>query len=301
VLDALIRYAASGERLATTLGESLDTAYFQRFGRLLKLFRSMTSRELENRTLPAEAIRLLSMVVESKLGDGGTSASPSFTGWYFDLFASPDEALEPAAFLADFHNSTELSEASYAGVQGVVLGVFLVDTAGEPRVVVGPVTDAFAAREKLPRLGDEMLEKAHRESPWARSYTAVPLAAPPLALDAKRTSKPGFSPSITIEATSTRALGKVTVELLDHHRRSLGAQTLVVGTSPVEFKFPGRPLKGSPKGTPEPVQGLHVRVGEWHAWDTGELTLLFGNAPVFAGDRVGRAWGGMALAPATGK
>jgi len=296
VLDELIRYAGRGERLAKSLTkQDADVAYFQRLGRSLKLLRAITGRELENRALPEAALRFLSMVVESKFGDRGTGGAPSFTGWYFDLFASPDEAMDPAAFLTDFYTSTELGEATYAGVKGVVLGVFVVETAGVPRVVVGPVADAFEAHEKLPRLTDAMVSKAHHESPWAKSYTAAGPAAPPLALAAKRTSKKGWSDSITITATSTKLLGKVTLEVLDHHRRALGTQTLVVGTEPVEFRFPGKPLPKS--AALEPVQGLHVRVGQWHAWDTGEMSLLFGHAPLFAVDQIGRAWGGMVAPP----
>lgn len=292
VLDGLIQYAARGEAVLKTLGvQGPDVAYFQRLGKSLSLLRAFVGRELDNRPLPEEATRFLSMVVESRFGDRGTGGAPSFTGWYFDLFANPEEALDPAAFLADFYTSTELSEAAYAGVKSVLLGVFVVDAGGEPRVVVGPVADAFAAHEKLPRLGDAAISKVTADAPWARSYTAAGPDAPPLALSAKRTPKKGFADSITVKVWSTQALGKVTVELLDHHRRPLGAQTVAVTDKPIELVFPGKALKKD--AAPEPVQGLHVKFGDWHAFDTGAMTLLFGHAPLFAVDEIGRAWGGM--------
>lgn len=296
VLDGLLAYAERGERVMKLLGKADDDAkYFARLGRELKLLKAITTRELENRPLPDDAQRFLSMVVESNWGDRGTGGAPSFTGWYFDMFASPDEAMDPVSFLTDFYTSTELNEATYAGVKGVHLGVFVVETGGNPRVVVGPVTDAFEAHEKLPRLTDAMVGKAKTEAPWARSYTAAPAAEPPLALAAKRIQKAGSTDTIVIEATSTKELGKVTIEVLDHHRKPIAAKTLVVGPKPVTFEFPGK--KAGKKDAPELVQGIHVRFGEWHAWDTGEMSLLFGHAPLFAVDQIGRAWGGMTAPP----
>jgi len=297
VLDSLIQYASRGEQAMKALGKNdEDTEYFRRLGQTLGVLRAIASNEVAGRALPDEALRFLSMVVESRFGSRGTGSSPSFTGWYFDLFKTPDEALEQAAFLADYYTSSELSEASYAGVKGVRLGVFVVDAGGSPRVVVGPVADAFEAHEKLPRLTDAMVYKAHHEAPWAKSYTEVAKADPPLAIYAKVSGATETqSDTVVVRAWSTRALGKVTIALLDHHRRPVATKTLEVGTKPVEFRFPGKKL---PKGTfPDTPEGIHVQVGEWHAWETGEMSLLFGHAPLFAVDEIGRGWGGMKAPP----
>ncbi len=296
VYDGLIEYATRGERMMATLGGGSDEErYFGRLANVLRVLRAIGARELDNRPLPDEALRFLSMVVETTFGTRGTGGSPSFTGWYFDMFHARDEALDGASFLADYYTSSELGVAAYAGVKGVTLGIFVVDTAGGPRVVVGPVADAFEAHEKLPRLGDSQVMSAHAEAPWVKNYVVGGASAPPLALKALVKSKDGRSDTITIEASSTRSLGKVTIELIDHHRRPMRTLTLDVGTKPTVFAFPGKALKRDE--TPELVQGVHVKVGEWNGWNIGDFSLQFGPAPLFAVPTVGMAWGGMKAPP----
>jgi hypothetical protein len=153
------------------------------------------------------------------------------------------------------------------------------------------VTDAFEAHEKLPRLADADVAKAHHEAPWAKSYTAAPLPEPPLAISAKAVPRAGWSATIVVRAWSTKDLGPVTIEVLDHHRHPVRSFTKRVGKDAIEVRFPGKKL--APDADPDYVQGLHVRVGAWNAWDTGTLTLENGHIPLFAVDQVGRAWGGM--------
>jgi hypothetical protein len=237
------------------------------------------------------------MVVEATFGWRSTGSAPSFTGWYFDMFHDRNEAMDGASFVADYYTSTEYSEAAYAGVKGVKLGVFVVDSAGGPRVVVGPVSDSFEATEKLPRLDDSKVMSAHAEAPWAKSYTEGAIAEPPLAIAAKKTSKEDFRDTITMRVTSTRALGKVTIDLLDHHRKPMQSVTHdVVGTAPVVFAFPGARLKKD-ESNGDGVEGFHVKVGDWQTWVTGKLGPQFGPPPIFAVDTVGRAWGGMKSPP----
>src|SRR5262249_25636640 len=127
VYDALVDYAARGEKTMHALGLDDEVAYFSRLRANLALLRAISARELEGKPLPDEAIRFLSMVVEIPFGTRTTGSSPTFTGWYFDLFRTRDEGLDGAAFLADYYTSSELHEASYAGVRGVDMGVFVVD------------------------------------------------------------------------------------------------------------------------------------------------------------------------------
>lgn len=290
--DGLIEYAARGERAMTLLGAGSNEAdYFRRVGKVLELLRAIGKRELENRPLPDEAIRFLSMVVEATFGTRTTGSSPTFTGWYFDMFHSRDEALDGASFLADYYTSTELSVAAYAGVKGVKLGVFVVDSAGSPRVVVGPVADAFEAHEPLPRLDDSKVGKAHAEAPWAQSYISAAAPEPPLALEAKVKQKDGFRDTISVRAWSTRALGKVTIEILDHHRHAVQSITHDVGKAPVVFVFPGKAL---PKDAyAEALEGIRVKVGDWQHWTVGDLSLELGATPLFQSSKIGLAFGGM--------
>jgi hypothetical protein len=181
-------------------------------------------------------------------------------------------------------------------VKGVKLGVFVVDSAGAPRVVVGPVSDSFEAHEKLPRLDDSKVLSAKAEAPWAQSYAApAGTSEPPLAVAAKKTSKDAFRDTITMRVTSTRAIGKVTIDLLDHHRRPMQSVTQNVGAAPVVFAFPGARLKKDE--TADPIEGFHVKVGDWQTWVLGELGPQFGPPPIFAVDTVGRGWGGMKSPP----
>jgi hypothetical protein len=236
------------------------------------------------------------MVVEATFGWRSTGSSPTFTGWYFDMFRERNEAMDGASFIADYYTSSEESRAAYAGVKGVRLGVFVVDSAGAPRVVVGPVSDSFEASERLPRLDDSKVMSAHAEAPWAKSYLVEGVGEPPLAVAAKKTSKEGFRDSITMRVTSTRALGKVTIDLLDHHRRPMQSVTQTVGTAPVVFAFPGARLKKD-QTNDDGIEGFHVKVGDWQTWVTGDLGPQFGPPPIFAVDTVGRAWGGMKSPP----
>src|SRR5262249_49567057 len=160
----------------------------------------------------------------------------------------------------DYYTSTDLAAAAYAGVRGVKLGVFVVDTAGKPRVVVGPVTDAFQSTEPLPRLDDSKVQRAHAEAPWAKSYALPAAPEPPLAVSIGVNRKDGRTDTVTVRAWSVRSLGKVTIDLLDHHRRALRSLTLDVGTKPVDFVFAGHVLRGDEPN--ERVQGIHVKVGD---------------------------------------
>jgi len=293
----LIEYAHRGEQAMALLSPKSDEIeYFQRLGKLLELLQAIGKRELENRPLPDEAQRFLSMVVEATFGWRSTGSSPSFTGWYFDMFHARDEALEGASFVADYYTSSEQSVAAYAGVKGVKLGVFVVDSAGAPRVVVGPVSDAFEAHEKLPRLDDSKVSSAHAEAPWAKSYTVEALAEPPLAIAAKKTTKDDFRDTITMRVTSTKALGKVTIDLLDHHRRPMQTVTHDVSTSTVVFAFPGARLKKD-ETNGDGIEGFRVKVGDWQTTVVGALGPAFGPPPIFAVTNVGRAWGGMKSPP----
>jgi len=294
VYDALIEYAARGaaamkrlegpDRDATLTGTT--DAYFARLTQTLTLLRAVGTRELANRPLPREVLRFLSMVVEATAGHlGYTPHPPTFTGWYFDLFRARSEAFETASFVADYYTSSRLSEAAYAGVKGVRLGIFIVDTAGVPRVVVGPVADAFEAHAPLPRLTDAQVSDAHADQPWALGYTPKSTPAPPLSVSVAMTPTGAARRAhVSLKAQSTSALGDVTLEIVDIHRHPIRAITHRVGADEVTFDF------GEEKTD---VYGVHVKVGEWQVWETGHLDKHFGpRRDAYASWR----WGAMASA-----
>src|SRR5206468_6116520 len=73
-----------------------------------------------------------------------TGSPPTYTGWYFDMFPRREkQALDDSTFVADFHTSTQVGKVQYAGVRAPALGVFVVDTGGAPRVMVGPIASAY--------------------------------------------------------------------------------------------------------------------------------------------------------------
>lgn len=305
VYDALIAYAERGAAVLREL-DPQDSAegsrYFARLGGTLKLLAKLARDELYGRPLTPEALRFLGMVVEVTGSGRTTGGSPTFTGWYFDLFRDRRDAFSGAAFIADYYTSSELGAVAYLGVSEVRLGIFVVDTGGEPRVVVGPVARAFSHVGPLaPRLSDAegaRLTAAQREAPWEASYTVAAPKEPPLTFLATANGAPDEhrTQELTLTVFSTRALGPVTIELLDHHRQPLGRLTKSVGVAPTRFHFPARPV---PKGSEYfGYEGVHLQVGEFAAWELDARAQAQAGAPRAAlrtGD--GHAYGGMPPVP----
>lgn len=309
VYDALTAYAERGAatlRLIDPEDKSAAQSYFARLGRTLKILAKIARDELANRPLTEEEKRFLGMVVEVTGQGRGTGGSPTFTGWYFDLFRDRRDAFAGARFIADYYTSSELGTAAYAGVSGVRLGIFVVDTAGAPRAFVGPVARAYEHVGPLsPRLTDadaDQLPESGRSDPWAAAYTAPAPAEPPLTLVATvaGAADDKHTQEVTLEVFSTRPLGPVTIELLDHHRLPLGKVTRPVGPAKTRFFFPSRPV---PKGSEYfGYEGVHVHVNEngkiFDGWKLDALADAQGGAPraaIVTG--YGRAYGGMPQPP----
>jgi hypothetical protein len=263
VYDHLITYADRGAQALGALDPKDTTrarAYFARLKRVLGVLRVIARDELEGRPLTVEQRRFLSMVVE--MSPAGTGGPATFTGWYFDLFRARGEAeaLARADLVADWFTSTSTGRVVYAGVSGLKLGLFVVDTGGPPRVVVGPVAEAYEHVGPLARRLDDAaartLPAAQRARPWARSYSIGAPAAPALQL----TYAPESGDPAVVTVKAPRPLGSVTVELLDHHRAPCAAQTRPAAAGSTAFRF------APPRGGWEAVEGVRVRVGEFSAW-----------------------------------
>jgi hypothetical protein len=146
VYESLMAYAARGEKVMATLDpkDELQTqAYFGSLGRTLRVLDEIGQDELANRALSPDEDRFLSMVVEITSGTHGTGGAPRFEGWYFDLFQNHEEAFGGTRFIADYFTSGDTGRVAHIGVLDVRLGVFVVDSGGAPRVVVGPVTATY--------------------------------------------------------------------------------------------------------------------------------------------------------------
>lgn len=217
--DALLAYAERGAQVWQRLDEadtSRGRAYFARLARALRVLRALVQDELDGRPLSLEGRRFLSMVAEIQPMTTGHEAT--YTGWYFDLFFGRRDGLSRAAFIADYYTSTQRSQVAYLGGGDPGMGVFVVDTGGKPRVLVGPVAQAYQhvgpLARRLTDQGAGALSAQDRAAPWAASYTPPPPPEPT-----------GLSVFYDlqgpVQVTSARALGPITIELLDHHREVL--------------------------------------------------------------------------------
>ena len=249
----LIGYAQRGERAMEVLdadGKLGGKAYFEQLGNVLMVLSDIQEDEQRGNPLSADERAFLSMVAE--MTPGTTGGPPTYTGWYFDMFRHRElDGLAPADFIASLFTGDAIA---YAGVTAPRLGVFVVDTGGPPRLMVGPVASPYIyegpVAHRLDDAAARALPAADRKAPWATSYTVAAPPEPRLAMVWWPDEKP-----FTI--TTDTALGPVTVELYDHHRVALSSVTRDI--KPGATTFPSIKLG---KG----VEGVHLRVGPFDGW-----------------------------------
>jgi hypothetical protein len=254
VYDALLAYAARGERAVAGLDPKDELgarAYFKRLGEVLGVLRAIQLDELAGRPLTADQKAFLSMVAETT--PWTTGGPPTYTGWWFDLHRKRrDEGLSLPDFIASYFTGAKIS---YVGATAPRLGVFVIDTGGAPRVVVGPVARAYEHHGPQARRLDDAagaaLPEADRHDPWAKRYTA-PAAAPP-----------AFGIEYyggVAKVTAGGAIGAITIEPLDHHRLPNGPKVtrrLRAG----ETSIPIRTRKAEAE-----ISVLHLQIGDFHDW-----------------------------------
>jgi hypothetical protein len=193
-------------------------------------------------------------------GGGYGPSIPHFDGWYYGLFGDPSDAHEPASFVADYFASVRMQTADYAGVSGVRMGLFVVDTGGEARVAVGPVTRAFQTKGPIaPRYADDDATRVRADDPWAASYTVSAAVTKPFVVRTVPSEE-----RLVLEVTSSRYLGPLEISLLDHHRLPLATVTHDVRASAkVRYEFE----KIQPKPGAFGVEGIRVRAGDYTYFD----------------------------------
>lgn len=257
VYEALLEYGKRGDRVMTELDPKDDLgahAYFVRFARTLEVLKRIAEDELAGRALTPAQKQFLSMIAEYRPpGSGGPA---TYTGWYFDLFrARKVDGLTSSAFVADYATSVMDSTVVYAGATAPRLGVFVIDVGGPPRLVVGPVARAFEAVGPVAkRFSDAQAETVTKSEPWAASYLVPSAPTPPLTIEQE-------GPEFVLR--STKALGKVTVTGLDHHRRPKVSVTKAVGDKPVKFLVGG-----------EEIEGIDVQVGPFRRVFTARMSAM---------------------------
>lgn len=267
VYEAIARYADLGARGLTGLTSADANAYFVRLAKLARVLAAISRLELANQPLPIEAQRFLSMVTE--ILPYGSDGRPTYTGWYFDLFADRTDAIAHPELIADFFTST--AGVGYLGVTPPQLGLFVVDTGGGPRVVVGPVAHAYEHQGGSGRRLDDdaarALPAAAVQAPWTQSYTAAAPPAPFLILQFGTDSK-GAS---ELAVTTQQPLGIAVFELLDHHRAPLVRFSRRLGQGKTSFRI----------NWPDKAEMVHVQVGAYKGW--AELLCLEGCLPIKLG------------------
>jgi Protein of unknown function (DUF3160) len=252
VYDALAHYAELGAQDLDLSSDSEVHSYFVRLGKLARVFATISRIELAGQPLPDEAQRFLGMV--SEIGPYGSDGMPTYTGWYFDLFLDRNDAIARADLIADY--VTAPHGVGYLGVERPALAIFAVDTGGGPRAMIGPVARAYEHLRTGQRLDDAAaaaLPAKDRHAPWTASYTVAAPPRPPFHAAVNRNA----SEQSVVMITARRAIGAMTIELLDHHgvatkkvTRTIGAGTTRV---PFDFGFDNLPV-------------VHFQVGLWHGW-----------------------------------
>ncbi len=256
---ALRDYAGRGARAMKVLDPVDATgagAYFQRLDGLLRILDEIAADELAGRPLSADERAFLSMVAEME--PGTTGAAPTFSGWWFDLFhARQQDGLAPAGYLASFFTGTKIA---YVGATAPRLGVFVVDTGGPARLVVGPVARPYeyegAVGRRLDDVAGAALPEAARSEPWAASYTAGAAAPEPALQMIYPAQDTKHRLDVSIETAVD--LGPVTIELYDHHRLPLATVTRVIKAGLTYIPVPPRLL--------DRTEGIHLRVGAYRGW-----------------------------------
>jgi hypothetical protein len=135
------------------------------------------------------------------------------------------------------------------------------------------------------------LPPAELFAPWEASYVVALAPAPKMTVvwaapaPSKGSAPPGGPPggfegmpgrrvhvrgeAVDLDVRGDKVIGAVTIELLDHHRTVVAAQTLSVGTTPTRFHFAGPRIDGA--------EGVRVRVGSFVAIEPDGFSLDTGS------------------------
>lgn len=252
-------YAALTEhvkRLRSVAGGGFDGLL-----RVLGTLSTITKTELARGAPTKDQSTWLGMVAEY-VPQGGYADSgepPKWTGWYFDMFEDREiGATRESDFIADYFTLTNIGKVAYLGTDGPRLGVFIVDTGGGPRAMVGPVARGYEIKAPITsRLDDaEARIVQTKESLFRASFAAKPWTEPALGLGMKvENCSVDGKLEVRVLLASNKKAGPVSVTLLDHHADPL-ADAL---SHPVDdeivvlsFRFPEVPFDNKkPESRPE--------------------------------------------------
>ena len=279
--------------------------------RAVAMLAAIARDETNGRALTEPQKRWLGMVSEH-IANGGyvsTGEPPKWTGWYFDMFEDREHgATSSTGFIADYFTLSNAGQVAYLGAEGPRLGVYIVDTNGEPRAMVGPVAKGFEAHAPIAgRLDDAKVFEPGtvKEAPWRTSYAVPERADPPLGLegevvrcgevasarhsvfDVLPTPADAGAPLGPVEwrvaVRSTRAsAGPTSITLLDHHGDPITSKLVLdVGR---EWQVGLFDLTPDVAKAHYGVEALHVRVEDLARSHTGVGAFDYATSPsVFSG------------------
>jgi hypothetical protein len=289
VYDALIAHVEGLRKVAGGGFAGLE--------RTLRTLRAIASTELGSGA-PTEAQRTWLAMVAEYLPRGGYSGDsgepPKYTGWYFDMFEDREiGASRAAAFVADYFTLTNRQEVAYLGADGPRLGVFVVDTAGEPRAMVGPVARGYEAHAPLTgRLDDKSARTNEgRLAAWRAGFAAPQTPEPALGLQGRMFHcKRAGGLEARLVLASEKDLGPVAVTLLDHHADPLSpplGREVHAGLTVFPFYLPNAGFDELPFGGKRlrsPAEAMHVRIQDLEHSGTGRGPHDYATSPsVFTG------------------
>jgi hypothetical protein len=284
--------------------------------RVLGMLATIAHDETSGRILSEPQRRWLGMVAEHipNGGYGSTTEPPKWTGWYFDMFEDREQgATLRTSLLADYFTLTNVGEVAYLGAEGPRLAVFVVDTNGEPRAMVGPVAKGFETRAPIAgRLDDAKVfdEGTKKSASWRESYAAPVMPEPALGLEGEvvrcgdmptnpRLEGLGFGfASASAEPTPPKpprpvewrvairsvraAAGPTTITLLDHHGDALTAKLTIDANR--DWKVAVFDMPPELAQAHFGVEAIHVRVEDLARSKTGTGAFDYVTSPsVFTG------------------
>lgn len=277
VFDALLAHVRKMRTLSTG---------WKGLERVIATLAAIAHDETNGRTLTEPQRRWLAMVSEH-IANGGyvsTGEPPKWTGWYFDMFEDREHgATSSTSFIADYFTLTNAGEIAYLGAEGPRLGVFIVDTNGEPRAMVGPVAKGFETHAPIAgRLADDKVFDAAttRTAPWRASYAVPARPDPALGLEGAVVR---CEHDWRVAVRSLRAAaGPTSVTLLDHHGDPLSRE-LVLDVDD-GWKVGAFALSPELVKARYGVEALHVRVADLARSGAGVGSFDYTTSPsVFAG------------------
>lgn len=306
-LARLTAYAQIGQGLAAEFDPRGDlgvSAYYKRLERVMHTLSRIVARELAGAPLEREALEFLHQIVERR--DNIYESTVAFDGWFVDLFFSRQalslrrpgglsthfdaraegvrggvlsnapEALEQADVAVDVATARSEDGAfvNHLGTSRSRWGVFVVDSGGPPRVLLGPVSLAYSAARPHPeRLTDEAARRLgprDRHAPWTRSFAPTftrkkaRLPNTKLVIDCwpRQELDDSTCQEVRVSWESDGPVGPVEVMLADVDGRVLATRSAKVpkGRKQIVFGDPSRRVGAAARGGKTALPGGANRV-----------------------------------------